>query len=177
MKRNILVLAVVLVFVGISIYNHIQAQEELIEMPSDTAPKVDHWAPSFELEAMDGEVYKVGGEKDKPILLNFWASWCGPCELEAPDFKKLFEQYGDEMDLYAVNLTQTDRMANIEEFVGRHQLPFPILLDKDGQIKDLYQVHFIPSTYLIDRHGIVIDIFHTLELKELEKRVKRLIRR
>lgn len=177
MRKNLIVLAAVVLLVGISLYNHISAQHEQVVLPAETAPQPDYLAPPFSLAGLDGEIYEVGGSRDKPILLNFWASWCGPCELEAPDLKKMYDKYKDELDLYGVNLSQSDKLDNVKEFVNRHELLFPILLDKEGKINALYKFHFIPTTFLIDRHGIVVEVFNMVEPKELEKKIKRLISR
>src|SRR5690606_35627931 len=74
-----------------------------------TAPLEGEAAPAFSLPGLDGgKVYSVGGRRDKPLIVNFWASWCGPCEKEMPELKALYEKYKDRIDLYAVNATKYD---------------------------------------------------------------------
>jgi thiol-disulfide isomerase/thioredoxin len=109
-------------------------------------------------------------------MLNFWASWCGPCELEAPDLKNVYEKYKDAFDLYGINTTDKDNLADAEKFVEQYKLPFPILFDKDGKIAKQFHFSVIPTSFLIDRNGVVVDVIHVLSPKELEQKIKSLIK-
>ncbi|GIP37985.1 thiol:disulfide interchange protein [Paenibacillus sp. J31TS4] len=175
MKRTLAVLAAVLVLAGLAVYQHITSQDKQAALPAETAPKAGYLAPPFELGTLEGTNLRVGGAREKPLLLNFWASWCWPCEQEAPDLQRLYAKYGDKFDLYAVNLTANDKLADAESFVKRFGLSFPILLDKEGKAGDLYGIRFIPTSFLIDKNGVVQEIIHLQEPKELEKTIQRLI--
>lgn len=150
MKRFI-TLVIILVLAGIAIYNNLQTKSG----PPDQLPKVGFTAPHFSVKGMDQFTYKVEGKREKPLLLNFWASWCGPCRQEAPDLRKLYEKYKDRVDFYAVNLTINDQPAEAAAFVKEFKLPFPILMDETGEVAQKYEIVSIPTTYLIDKEGIV----------------------
>ncbi|PYI56460.1 TlpA family protein disulfide reductase [Paenibacillus flagellatus] len=175
MKRNLLIIAAVLVLAGFAVYQNVSSGDRQASLQKEAVPKKNYLAPGFKLTALDGNVYEVGGSRDKPLLLNFWASWCGPCELEAPDLKRLYDTYRDQIDFYAVNMTESDRMDNIQSFVRHFDLKFPILLDTEGEVGELYRITGIPMTYLVDKNGVIQDGFSILHPDELEKRIKKLI--
>lgn len=174
MKKNVLVLVAALLLVGLAIYQNVSSTERTASA-KEPAPKKNYLAPGFKLTGLDGGVYEVGGAREKPLLLNFWASWCGPCELEAPDLKRMYDKYKDQIDFYAVNMTESDRMDNIQSFVKHFGLTFPILLDTDGRVGELYRISGIPMTFLVDKNGIIRDGFSIMHPDELEKRIKQLI--
>jgi thiol-disulfide isomerase/thioredoxin len=181
MNKNISVFLVLLILIGIAILQNVSARgKEAIKKAEtnvqDTAPKPGFLAPAFKLTGMDGKTYEVGGKREKPLMLNFWASWCGPCELEAPDLKSVFEKYGNDFDLYGINTTDKDNLDEAKRFVKQYKLPFPILLDTDGKVADQFRFNLIPTSFLIDRNGVVVEVIHVLSPKELERKIKNLIK-
>ncbi|WP_409344656.1 TlpA family protein disulfide reductase [Paenibacillus sp. MBLB4367] len=175
MKRNWIVLAIVAVLAGAAIYQHMGELSRKAAAPADSAPKVGFNAPAFELTALDGKPYRVGGERDKPVLVNFWASWCIPCQIEAPDIQALYEKFQGKFDLYAVNVTSQDTRKEAEAFAKTYGFTFPILLDQEGAALDAYRFQSIPTSFLVDRSGKITDVFHVLEPAELEKKLTPLI--
>jgi thiol-disulfide isomerase/thioredoxin len=181
LNKNISVFVVLLVLIGIAVFQNVSAREKEASKKESqsaiegTAPKPGFLAPSFQLEGLDGNAYKIGGKREKPMMLNFWASWCGPCELEAPDLKSIYEKYKDEFDLYGINTTNKDDIEDAKKFVKQYKLPFPILLDKDGKVSDQFRFSVIPTSFLVDRNGVVVEVIHVLSPKELERKIKKLI--
>ncbi len=174
-KRNLTVAAVIFVLAAIAVYQNFAAADQAA-LSKEEAPKVDFLAPSFEAKASDGHVYKVGGARDKALFINFWASWCGPCEVEAPHLQENYEKYKDRLDLYAVNATTLDKMNEAEAFAKRFGFTFPIIYDKDGSIVKLYQVYGYPTSFLVDKNGIIRDaIYGIVSPAELERKIKRLL--
>jgi thiol-disulfide isomerase/thioredoxin len=180
MNKNISVFVVLLVLIGAAVFQNVSARgKETLKKEhgiiQQMAPKPGFLAPAFELIGMDGKTYTVGGKRDKPLMLNFWASWCGPCELEAPDLKNVYEKYKDDFDLYGINTTDKDNLADAVKFAKQYKLPFPVLFDKDGSVADQFHFSVIPTSFLIDRNGIVVEVIHVLSPKELERKIKTLI--
>ncbi|GGG15348.1 TlpA family protein disulfide reductase [Paenibacillus abyssi] len=155
MKRNIMILAAVVMLAALAIYQNNEKKEVAASHSEDAQPKRGFAAPAFELPALDDKNYAVGGQTEKLLLVNFWASWCGPCELEAPDLQELHESHGDVIALYGVNATSYDKERQARQFVDDFQLTFPILMDRDGVATSLYKVSQFPTTLLIDRNGVI----------------------
>jgi cytochrome c biogenesis protein CcmG/thiol:disulfide interchange protein DsbE len=169
MKRNVIILGLVLVsIIAIWIWDTPskepagQMTEGLVEgksggdIPAMPAPKENHYAPSFSLASLDGTTsYQVGGKRDKVLIVNFWAAWCAPCELEAPDLKDIYEKHKDKLDLYAVNATKYDKLREAHDFVKEQQLVFPVLTDAKGDVGDSYKVFSYPVSFIIDRNGVI----------------------
>jgi thiol-disulfide isomerase/thioredoxin len=181
MNKNISVLLVLLILIGIAVFQNVSARgKEALKKAEtkiqDTAPKPGFMAPAFKLTGMNGKTYEAGGKREKPLMLNFWASWCGPCELEAPDLKSVYEKYGNDFDLYGINTTDKDNLDEVKKFVKQYKLPFPILLDTDGKVADQFRFNLIPTSFLIDRNGVVVEVIHVLAPKELERKIKNLIK-
>ncbi|MFD0698562.1 TlpA family protein disulfide reductase [Paenibacillus sp. GCM10027628] len=176
MKRNVFILAFVVLLAGFAVYQNAQHANKETILPTEQAPKVNYLAPSFTLTGLDGKEYTIGGPREKPLLVNFWASWCGPCAAEAPDLVAMYKKYEGQFDLYAVNVTPGDKMDNIKKFVDEYKFPFPVLLDKKGENADTYRVVAIPTSFLIDKNGVVREVIHVLSPRELDKKISNLIK-
>jgi peroxiredoxin len=120
------------------------------------APQKGFLAPDFTLETLDGKTVTLSDLRGQVVIVNVWASWCGPCRLEMPAFKKVYEEYSERgLVILAVNSTSQDTRAAVEKFVAEFQLPFSIPLDTQGTAARLYQVSALPSTFFIGRDGII----------------------
>lgn len=152
--------------------------EEQTTSSSPAIPRVGFDAPDFKLMSLEKETFTVQQWKgDKPIVINFWASWCGPCRIETPDLIDLHKQFGDEVVFYGVNLTLGDNMDDVEAFVQEYNVTYPILLDITGDVSKEYFIQAVPTTYLIDRNGVVADrIIGIISHQELERRIQKLIK-
>ncbi|WP_085993200.1 TlpA family protein disulfide reductase [Oceanobacillus senegalensis] len=114
--------------------------------------EIGNVAPDFEVETMDGEKMKLSDLQGKPVMLNFWATWCPPCRVEMPDMQRFHENH--EVVVLAVNLTDTEINKNdVKKFVNQFGLTFPIGLDQDGSISTAYRINPIPTTFMIDSEG------------------------
>lgn len=113
-------------------------------------------APDFELKTLTGETVKLSEFKGKKVMLNFWATWCGPCKAEMPDMQQLSTEVGEDVAILAVNI---DPQLDVQGFVDENGITFPILLDTDDTVNSIYQIVAIPTTYFIDSNGIIQDVF------------------
>lgn len=115
--------------------------------------------PNIQLKSLTGEVIQLHQLKGKKVILNFWASWCGPCKVEMPHMEQYYRKYKEKhnVEIVAVNLTSDERKGKqgIEQFVKSYRLTFPILLDQEGYTKNEYMVKQIPTTYLIHEDGTI----------------------
>lgn len=118
-------------------------------------------APNFELVSLDGETFKLSDYTGQMVMLNFWASWCPPCRVEMPHMETYYQEFKEEhnIEILAVNMTTLERgnKDKVPEFVDKHGLTFPILMDEKGDVKDLYDVMVYPTTYIVNAKGIITD--------------------
>ncbi|GGG55815.1 TlpA family protein disulfide reductase [Paenibacillus radicis (ex Gao et al. 2016)] len=155
MKRASALFIVAFVLAGLAVYQYVSKDGTSTAAAVDFKPKAGSVAAEFQLPGLDEKAYEVGGKQDKLSFVNFWASWCGPCELEAPDLQTLQEKYGDEINLYGVNATKFDKERSAREFVQEHEFTFPILMDRSGDVTKQYKVNTFPTTFLIDSEGVI----------------------
>jgi len=123
------------------------------------APQEGFLAPDFRLETFDKEGYTLSELRGKPVLINFWASWCPPCRSEMPAIQKVYDEFQDQgFFVLAVNSTHQDNLGDAITFAQIRKLTFPILLDRDGSVGDLYEVRALPTTFFVDSQGIIQEV-------------------
>lgn len=108
----------------------------------------------------------------KPIVINFWASWCSPCKNELPDFQEAYDKYGSEIEFVMINLTDglRETMDIAKEFVLSKEYTFPVYYDVDQNAAQAYAVYSIPTTYFLDENGkIVAGAQGMIDLETIEK--------
>jgi len=119
------------------------------------SPYPEQVAPDFSLTGLDGSALTLSDLRGRPVLINFWASWCPPCRQELPALQAAYDTYGDEIGFLAVNVKEP---ANtVTAFATEMGLTIPIVLDPEGQISnETYQVRGIPTTIFVDARGVVM---------------------
>lgn len=123
-------------------------------------------APDFSLPTLQDQKVSLGEFKGKVVLINFWASWCTPCQEELPELQKLYQKYHDRgFELIGINIDKNQ--ANAEKFVKRFGLTFPVALDPESSEIRAYQGRAMPMSYLVDRQGIVRQLFFGFNRKKL----------
>ncbi|MCJ8319399.1 MAG: TlpA family protein disulfide reductase [Colwellia sp.] len=142
------------------------------------ALKIGDMAPDFTLKSLEGTNLKLAEQQGQIILLNFWASWCGPCRQEMPILQKLHEKYQElGVAVWGVNVEQENQAGR--DFLDDLNLSFPIFFDETNAISANYNVEAMPTTVLIDRDGKVRYVFRGFKKgyeKKYAKAIKQLIR-
>jgi peroxiredoxin len=111
-------------------------------------------APDFTLRSMDGQNLRLGEQRGRVVMVNFWATWCGPCRVEMPHLNRLYEKYRSAgFVLFGVNVDEDVR--NAVALAQKMGLKFPVLADAEKRVSKQYDVTAMPSTVLIDRDGRV----------------------
>ena len=117
-------------------------------------------AADFTLKTLDGGEITLSDLRGQPVLINFWASWCGPCRREMPELVRVYANHKDKgFIVLALNLTHQDALPAVAAFVEEFRIPFPVLLDEAGEVTKLYQLRGIPVSVFVDRTGVVRRVY------------------
>lgn len=123
------------------------------------APRQDFLAPDFTLTDASGQEVRLSDLRGRPVLVNIWASWCGPCRAEMPAMQRLYQEYLDRgFEILAVNSTSQDSPENALAFAKDLGLTFPILFDVQGEVARLYKAQALPTSFFIDPEGIIQEV-------------------
>ncbi|HEX5034894.1 MAG TPA: TlpA disulfide reductase family protein [bacterium] len=152
MKWRVFLFAILLAVAGAGLYL------TLFHRP-ETGPKIGASAPDFTLPGRDSKPASLASFRGRTVLLNFWATWCGPCQQEMPSLEALYQRYKDRgFVILGVSLDE-EGWPVVEDFLQRVPVSFPLLLDSAQAVSDAYQIYRIPETYLIDAEGKIVDKF------------------
>ena len=126
----------------------------LLALPLFAAVDTNSPAPDFTLPAQSGKPIELAQYKGQVVMLNFWASWCGPCRQEMPLLDSIYKKYGKlGFTMVGVNVEPDTKAAN--DWLKQTPVTFPILYDTDSKVSKLYGVSGMPSTVIVDRKGTV----------------------
>lgn len=153
-KQRLLIRTVILLLLGAAVAYTLYAN-----FTRDEVQKVEvgKKAPDFVLTDLNGEKHQLSDYEGEGVLLNFWATWCKPCEKEMPFLNDQYQAYKDQgVHVIAVNVGESN--VAVSDFSKRYDLQFPIVTDKDSQVMTAYGVDPLPITFLIDKEGNVVEI-------------------
>ena len=192
-KRNVIIfsLVAVLCFVGVYfLYNGLKEEykEKEVETTTVTTTIIEEENPATEktlfypqdvIKAEDFVAYDIDGNEvklsdcyGKPIVLNFWSTWCNHCKIELPLFEKAYKENPD-ITFIMINITAADDVKLVNDLLEKNGYTFTVWLDADADATAKYGVSSIPATYFIDKNGNIVN--HTVgEMDEetLEKRLE-----
>lgn len=116
-------------------------------------------APDFALPDLKGKMVKLSDYRGKVVFVNFWATWCKPCEEEMPSMQRMYEvlkkQY-QNFELLAVSIDSKEPDV-VEAFAKKYEVTFPVLHDKKGKIKEMYKTTGVPETFIVDQNGVIAE--------------------
>ena len=148
----------------------------IIQLPEGT--QVGNLAPDFQLQGLDGQTVSLSDFRGEPVLVNFWATWCGPCRSEMPFIQEIFDggEWSDKgLTILAVDIGES--LYTVKEFLDSNMLSFPVLLDTKQDVALKYNIRALPTTFLIDKDGVIQGIkFGAFSSKEdIEKNLSKII--
>jgi len=190
MWRKLTIIVVLLCLAGYAAYEQFGNKEQAVKVKQEKSEavmkeiiarngiEIGKSAPDFELTKLDGTNVKLSDLKGKKVILNFWATWCGPCQQEMPDMEAFYKEHKENVEILAVNYTPSEKGGGEEKvsnFIKEKGITFPVLLDKNIDVTTAYKVITIPTSYFIDTKGVIQDKFiGPMTQKEMEKRVAKL---
>jgi peroxiredoxin len=139
-------------------YGPVDLPAALVPAGAKVAAEVGALAPDFLLEQLEGDDLRLSDFRGRPVVLNFWATWCDPCRKEMPQFVRAYDEYKDE-GLVIIGLNLQEGKSIAQRFADDYGMDFPIVIDRDGEMRDRYRALGIPSTYFIDRDGVIRSIY------------------
>ena len=134
------------------IREQLNEEDDFINQDLEIGVNIGQLAPDFMTNTLAGQQIKLSDYAGKQVMLNFWATWCPPCQAEMPDMERLYQE--QEIEILAVNITSTEAsLENVSQCVNENKLTFKIPIDLDANISDLYFIQSIPTTFMIDSSG------------------------
>jgi thiol-disulfide isomerase/thioredoxin len=139
---------------------------------SDEAPKVGRHAPDFVLPDIEGVKIRLSDLKGKPVVINFWATWCGYCVEEMPLLQAVHDAKGEGLVILAVNSGEMG--ARVEQFMQANGYSFTVLLDRYQDVVPFYHVSGLPTTFFIDAEGVIryIKVGAFVSVEQIENSLK-----
>ena len=112
--------------------------------------------PAYHAQFLDGKEFDLSAQKGSVVLVNVWATWCGPCRFEIPELEKMHKDFGAR-GFKVIGISVDDTGADsVKEFVTEKKMTYPIVIDAEGKIANLMQTSILPTTVLIDKSGKVV---------------------
>ncbi|MFN8446312.1 MAG: TlpA disulfide reductase family protein [Caldilineaceae bacterium] len=146
-------LFIFLLFVGSGWIWVNRVPEQIVVAKDTPRPVVGYPAPDFRLKSLQDENFALSDLRGKPVVLNFWATWCGPCRNEMPALQKASEKYAGDVAIIGVD--QSEPPETVRQFIHELGVNFDILLDANNDAATAFDVTLMPTTYFIDAQGII----------------------
>lgn len=171
MKNKITLLIIIFVFIlliggSYVLYNYLSPNissdkittNEESQKENDASQQEKESAPDFTVYDKNDKEVNLSDFRGKPTIVNFWASWCGPCKMEMPDFEEKYRALGNEINFLMVNMTDGSRetVKIASNFIKKEDYTFPVYFDTKSDAAIAYSVYSLPTTYFIDSDGYIV---------------------
>ena len=126
----------------------------LCSVHASASVNVSEQAPDFTLKSLDGQNLRLEEYRGQVVLINFWASWCGPCRQEMPILDQLHKRYEDT-GFAVLGVNVEGEIAPAQKIVDKTNVTFPVLIDEGQSVSQMYDLEAMPSTVVVDRNGVI----------------------
>ena len=131
-------------------------QQQTAAPEPETGTEVGSRMPEYSAMWLDGAKFELAKHRDKVVLLNVWATWCGPCRYEIPELQEIHNKNAPRgFEVIGVSVDESGVDA-VKDFVKEHEMTYPVALDAEGKIANILQTSVLPTTVLIDRNGTIV---------------------
>jgi peroxiredoxin len=171
----ILIIGITLLGSGWIVYSREPAEATFNAEELTEAPIAGYLAPDFTLASLQGQEQSLSDYLGRPVVLNFWATWCPPCRAEIPHFQAASLKYNGQAAIIGVD--QGEPASLVFDFASGFGITYPLLLDPDNAVNRQYRVVALPTTLFIDANGVVREVFTgIINNAVLEDRIEQLLR-
>ena len=155
----ILAIAIVVLLAGAGLLYNQFSDKVAQDLNAANGSQTTATAADFTVYDAAGKAHKLSDYKGKPVVVNFWASWCGPCKSEMPAFQAMWEQYGDEVEFLMVNLVDnaSETVKSAQDFLATTDYTFPVYFDTEQSAAYTYSIYSIPTTIFVDADGNIVN--------------------
>ncbi len=158
-KQMIFILSGILILAMVGAGAAYRVLQEQYKPETDTGSQNEsvNTAPDFTVQDDAGQAVRLSDFSGKPMVVNFWATWCGPCKSELPAFEAAYHAYKDEVGFMMVNLTdgQRETVEAVKAFIDQNGYSFPVYYDTEYSASQAYGVYSVPLTVFIDADGTI----------------------
>lgn len=172
-RRGLLLLVGVVIIVGLIVGGLVLATGDRVDWTADRQRPI---APDFTAQTLDGATVRLSDLRGRPVVLNFWASWCGPCRVEARDLEAAWQAYRDQGVVF-LGVNTSDSEGGARQYIEEFGLTYPSIQDTSADLSRVYGAGALPTTVFIDREGRVAGRrMGVLRASALAARVEELLR-